>query len=143
MARFTTTIPSTKPPEEAFHYMADLRNFSQWDRNIIKVEQINGDGPGLDTIFDITVKGLGGRPSTLRYKTIECDSPNDVLVKGHNAIFTSIDRITITPTATGCDVTYDAILTANWIVAPMNLVLGAVFNKVGQAATKGLRKVLA
>lgn len=143
MARFTTTIPSTKTPEEAFHYMADLRNFSQWDRNIIKVEQVSGDGPGLETIFDITVRGLGGRPSTLRYKTIEFDSPTNILVKGHNTIFTSIDRITITPTPTGCDVTYDAILTANWIVAPMNLVLGAVFNKVGQAATKGLRKVLA
>ena len=143
MARFTTTIPSTKTPDEAFHYMADLRNFSQWDRNIIKVEQINGDGPGLGTIFDITVRGIAGRPSTLRYKTIEFDSPDNIFVKGHNAIFTSIDRITITPTATGCDVTYDAILTANWIVAPMNLVLGAVFNKVGRAATKGLRKVLA
>lgn len=143
MARFITTIPSTKTPEEAFLYMADLRNFSQWDRNIIKVEQIDGDGPGLNTIFDITVRGLGGRPSTLRYKTVEFDSPNNILVKGRNTVFTSVDRITITPSSTGCDVTYDAILTANWIVAPMNLVLGAVFNKVGQAATKGLRKVLA
>ena len=58
-------------------------------------------------------------------------------------MFTSIDRVTIVPTETGCDVTYDAILTANWIVAPMNLVLGAVFKKVGDSATKGLRRVLA
>jgi hypothetical protein len=58
-------------------------------------------------------------------------------------MFTSIDRITIVPTATGCDVTYDAILTANWIIAPMNLLLGRVFDKVGDTATRGLRKVLA
>jgi hypothetical protein len=64
-------------------------------------------------------------------------------VRGRNALFTSIDRITITPSPTGCDVTYDAILTANWIVSPMNLVLGAIFKKVGESATKGLRKVLA
>lgn len=123
--------------------MADLRNFSQWDRNIIKVEQITGDGPGINTVFDITVRGVGGRPSTLRYTTTEYDSPRNILVKGRNALFTSIDRVTITPTSTGCDVTYDAILTANWIVAPMNLVLGPIFNKVGESATKGLRKVLA
>lgn len=122
--------------------MADLRNFADWDRNIIKVEQVEGNGPGLNTVFDITVRGLGGRPSTLRYKTIEFDSPRNILVKGRNLVFTSIDRVTITPSPTGCDVTYDAILTANWIVAPMNLVLGAVFNKVGAAATKGLKKVL-
>jgi hypothetical protein len=123
--------------------MADLRNFAQWDRNIIKVEQINGDGPGINTVFDITVRGLGGRPSVLRYTTIEFEAPHNILVKGRNSIFTSIDRVTVTPTSTGCDVTYDAILTANWIVAPMNLFLGAVFNKVGASATKGLRKVLA
>lgn len=123
--------------------MADLRNFAQWDRNIIKVEQINGDGPGLKTVFDITVRGIGGRPSVLRYTTLEFDEHTNILVKGHNKVFTSIDRVTIVPTETGCDVTYDAILTANWIVAPMNLVLGAVFKKVGDSATKGLRRVLA
>lgn len=123
--------------------MADLRNFAQWDRNIIKVEQINGDGPGLNTVFDITVRGIGGKPSVLRYTTLEFDEFSNVLVKGRNKIFTSIDRVVVVPTATGCDVTYDAILTANWIVSPMNLFLGSIFNKVGDSATKGLRKVLA
>lgn len=123
--------------------MADLRNFAQWDRNIIKVEQINGDGPGLNTVFDITVRGVGGKPSVLRYTTLEFDEFSNVLVKGRNKIFTSIDRVIVVPTATGCDVTYDAILTANWIVSPMNLFLGSIFNKVGNSATKGLRKVLA
>lgn len=123
--------------------MAELRNFSQWDRNIIKVEQINGDAPGINTVYDITVRAMGGRPSTLRYHTVEFDAPTNILVKGKNALFTSIDRITIAPTATGCDVTYDAILTANWIVSPMNLFLSATFNKAGESATKGLRKVLA
>jgi len=123
--------------------MADLRNFSEWDPNIVKVEQINGDGPGAKTIFDITVRGAGGRASTLRYHTIEYDAPRSILVKGRNALFTSVDRVTVTPTSTGCDVTYDAVLTANWIVAPMNLVLGPIFNRIGDSATKGLRRVLA
>jgi hypothetical protein len=143
MARYTTTIHSTKTPAEAFAYMADLRNFTDWDRNIISVTQVEGDGPGLDTVFDIAVKGIGGKPSVLRYTTVEYDEHTNVLVKGHNRLFTSIDRVTVVPTDTGCDVTYDAILTANWIISPMNLVLGAVFNKVGDAATKGLRRVLA
>ncbi len=123
--------------------MADLRNFAEWDRGIIRVEQIKGSGAGIGTIFDITVKGMGGKDSVLRYETTEYDEPTNVLVKGRNWMFTSVDRITIAPTATGCDVTYDAILTANWIIAPMNILLGRVFNKVGDAATRGLRKVLA
>jgi hypothetical protein len=123
--------------------MADLRNFAEWDRGIIRVEQIKGSGAGLGTIFDITVKGMGGKDSVLRYETLEYDEPTNILVKGRNWMFTSIDRVTIVPTASGCDVTYDAILTANWIIAPMNLLLGRVFNKVGDTATRGLRKVLA
>ena len=143
MAQYVTTIPSSKTPAEAFAYMADLRNFAEWDRGIIRVEQIKGSGAGLGTIFDITVKGMGGKDSVLRYETLEYDEPTNILVKGRNWMFTSIDRVTIVPTATGCDVTYDAILTANWIIAPMNLLLGRVFNKVGDTATRGLRKVLA
>jgi hypothetical protein len=86
---------------------------------------------------------MGGKDSVLRYETLEYDEPTNILVKGRNWMFTSIDRVTIVPTASGCDVTYDAILTANWIIAPMNLLLGRVFNKVGDTATRGLRKVLA
>jgi hypothetical protein len=143
MARYVTTIPSSKSPAEAFAYMADLRNFAEWDKGIIRVEQITGDGAGLGTVFDITVKGFGGQNSVLRYETTECDSPTNVLVKGKNWMFTSIDRVTITPTATGCDVTYDAVLTANLIVWPMNIMLGRIFDKVGAVATRGLKKVLA
>lgn len=54
--------------------MADLRNFAEWDKGIIRVEQITGDGAGLGTVFDITVKGIGGQNSVLRYETTEFDS---------------------------------------------------------------------
>jgi hypothetical protein len=58
-------------------------------------------------------------------------------------MFNSVDRVTITPTATGCDVTYDAVLTANLVVWPMNIWLSRIFDKVGAVATRGLKKVLA
>lgn len=143
MAQYVTTIKSSKSPEEAFAYMADLRNFAEWDKGVVKVDQISGDGAGLGTIFDVTVKGFGKSTSTLRYTTTEYDPTSNILVKGVNTLFTSIDRVTVTPTATGCDVVYDATLTANWVIAPMNLLLGKVFNKIGDTATRGLRKVLA
>ena len=143
MAQYVTTIPSSLTPQDAFAYMADLRNFAKWDKGVIKVEQVKGDGAGLGSVFDVTVKGFGGSTSTLRYTTTEYDEHTNILVKGVNTLFTSIDRVTITPTSTGCNVVYDAILTANWIITPMNLVLGKVFNKIGDTATSGLRKVLA
>ena len=130
-------------PQQAFAYMADLRNFAQWDKGVVKVEQVKGDGAGLGTIFDVTVKGFGKSTSTLRYTTTEYDEFSNILVRGVNTLFTSIDRVTVNKTDTGCEVIYDATLTANWIIAGINLFLGKVFNKIGDTATSGLRKVLA
>ena len=143
MARYVTTVPSSKTPEEAFAYMSDVRNFTQWDRGIKKIDQVVGDGAGVGSVYNITVKGLGGKDSVFRYVTLECDVPTNFLVKGKNVIFTSVDRITVTPTATGCNVTYDAVLTANLIVWPMNIWLGRIFDKVGASATRGMTKALA
>ncbi len=143
MAHYITTVPSSKTPEEAFAFMSDVRNFARWDKGIIRIDQVVGEGAGVGTVFDITVKGFGGKDSLLRYTTLECDFPTNVLVKGKNWMFTSVDRVTITPTATGCNVTYDAVLTANLIVWPVNIWLSRIFDKVGAVATRGLTKVLA
>lgn len=143
MARYVTTIPSSLTPQEAFAYMADLHNFADWDKGVIKVVQVEGSGGGLGTVFDVTVRGVGRSTSTLRYTTTEYDKFSNILVRGVNALFTSVDRITVKETATGCDVIYDATLTANWIIAPMNIVLGRVFDKIGDTATRGLRTALA
>jgi len=123
--------------------MANLRNFAKWDKGVVKVVQVEGTGAGLGTIFDVTVKGFRKSTSTLRYTTTESDEFSNILVRGVNTFFTSVDRVTINKTATGCEVIYDATLTANWIIAGMNLVLGKVFNKIGDTATSGLRNVLA
>jgi len=123
--------------------MADLHNFADWDKGVIKVVQVEGSGGGLGTIFDVTVKGVGKSTSTLRYTTTEYEEFSNILVRGVNTLFTSVDRITVKETATGCDVIYDATLTANWIIAPMNIVLGRVFDKIGDTATRGLRTALA
>lgn len=123
--------------------MADLRNFATWDPQIAKVDQVAGDGPGRDSIFDITVRVVGGQHMAFRYHVVEYEAPTLLVLRAKNIFFTSVDRITITPTATGCDVVYDATLTANWIISAANLFLSSTFNKVGETATKGLQRVLA
>lgn len=143
MARYVATVPSTMSADAAFAYMSDMRNFAEWDRGIKKVEQVVGDGPGLGAVCNITVHGAAGKDDVLRYETLEFNAPHTILVKGRNNKFTSVDRVTVSPTATGCDVTYDATLTANGIYFFMNFVLGKVFQKVGDAAVAGLRKKLA
>ena len=141
MARYTTSVTTNWSPKKAFTYLADLRNFAEWDPGVRRVAQVQGDGPGASAEFDVTVAGVG-RDLTLRYRTIEFDLPTNVLVKASSAIFTSIDRITITPEGRGCVVTYDAELLLNGVLGLANPMLGLVFNRIGDRAAAGLSKAL-
>lgn len=143
MPRYVVTVPSSWSPDRAYSYMADMTNYVEWDRGILRVTQTKGSGGGEGAVYEVTTRGFGGRDMLLTYETTEHDGSTNVLLVGRNFMFTSVDRITVAPTATGCDVTYDAKLTFNGLLAPLNLALGLVFNKVGDAAARGLRKKLA
>lgn len=142
MAKYTVSVESSKSVEEAFAYMADLRNFANWDPGVLTVTQVAGDGAGLGSSFDVAVKSVGGG-TVLRYETVEYDEPGNLLVEARNSKFTSIDRITVVAKDKGSIVTYAAELLLNGCLSPLNPLLGLVFNRIGDRAAAGLRRVLA
>ena len=142
MAKYTVSVESSKSVEEAFAYMADLRNFANWDPGVLTVTQVAGDGAGLGSSFDVAVKSVGGG-TVLRYETLEYDEPGNLLVEARNSKFTSIDRITVVAKGEGSIVTYSAELLLNGCLSPLNPLLGLVFNRIGDRAAVGLRRVLA
>ncbi|CAB4557793.1 unannotated protein [freshwater metagenome] len=142
MAKYTVSVESSKSVEEAFAYMADLRNFAKWDPGVLTVTQVAGDGAGLGSSFDVAVKSVGGG-TVLRYETLEYDEPGNLLVEARNSKFTSIDRITVVAKDEGSIITYAAELLLNGCLSPLNPLLGLVFNRIGDRAAAGLRRVLA
>jgi carbon monoxide dehydrogenase subunit G len=143
MARYVTKVRTAKSPQDAFAYMADLRNFAEWDPGVKAVNQVEGSGGGLGTVFDVTVNVPGPGPDlTLRYVTEEYDSPRNLLVVARSLIFTSIDRITVESDGTGSVVTYDADLRLNGLLRIGDLGLRLVFGRIGDRAAAGLRRVL-
>jgi len=141
MARYVTTVRTAMTPQEAFAYMADLRNFAEWDPGVKAVKQVAGSGGGPGNVFDVTVAGVG-RDLTLRYVTEEYHAPRNLLVVARSAVFTSIDRITVEPDGTGSVVTYDADLRLNGVLRVGDLGLRLVFGVIGDRAATGLRRVL-
>jgi hypothetical protein len=142
MARYVTTVRTSWAPEVAFGYMADLRNFAEWDPGVRRVEQVDGDGPGEDSTFDVTVAGIG-RDLVLRYRTVEFTPATEVLVVARTSWLTSEDRITVVPEEDGgSSVTYDADLRLSGVLRPADLVLRLVFGRIGDRAAGGLRRVL-
>ena len=54
MAKYVTSVRTQMSPESAFAYMADLRNFDEWDPGVSSVTQIDGDAP-LDPALEHVV----------------------------------------------------------------------------------------
>jgi len=143
MARYVVHVRSPKPPTEAFAYMADLRNFAEWDVGVDRVTQVEGEGAGPESSFDVGVK-LPGWTMTLRYDTVAYDADATTMTAfAENAVFTSEDTITVVADGEGSVVTYDAELKMKGLLGLSDPVLGLTFDQIGDRATAGLIEALA
>jgi carbon monoxide dehydrogenase subunit G len=143
MARYVTRLHTDRPAGEVFAYLADLRNFADWDPGVRDVVQVEGEGGGPGTEFDVTVAGIGVAPDlTLRYRTVLHDAPNAVHVLAEHPLFVSDDRITVEAADDGSTVTYDADLRLRGPLRLGDLGLRLVFGRIGDRAAAGLRRAL-
>lgn len=143
MARYVTQARTERAAAEVFAYLADLRNFAEWDPGVRRVEQVEGDGAGASAVFDVTVAGTGLLPDqTLRYRTVAYEPPREILVLAESTVLTSEDRITVAPEGDGAVVTYDADLRLNGPLRLGDPFLRLVFGRIGDRAAAGLRKAI-
>jgi carbon monoxide dehydrogenase subunit G len=141
MAHYSTTVSSPWTPAEAFAYMADLRNFAEWDPGVRRAELVAGDGPGPDAAYVLAVKGFVGTID-MRYETLQYDPDERVIVRAETSMFVSLDEIVVVATDDGCEVTYDAQLDLRGPLRLADPALGLAFKGIGDRAAKGLRRVL-
>jgi hypothetical protein len=142
MARYIARVTTSMSTVEAFSYMADLRNFSEWDPGVVSSVQVKGAGPGLGSQYDVTVKNVGVR-STLRYEVDDFESPNRLRAVGKAGPLTSIDVIDVSAADDGSTmVVYDATLLLPFPLSLGDVLLDRAFQKVGDRAVEGLRRKL-
>ncbi len=137
MARYVTTVRTQMSAESAFDYMADLRNFAEWDPGVKKVVQVEGDGAGAGTEFDVTVTG-----ATLRYRTTTYRPDEELVVVARSRTLTSTDTVTVSVDTDGTLVRYDAVLELNGLLRLADPFLRLAFGRIGDRAAAGLRSAL-
>ncbi len=137
MARYVTTVRTQQTPAEVFAYMADLRNFAQWDPGVKKVVQVKGAAGGADAEFDVTVSG-----TTLRYVTEVYEPDTALVVIAKSRTLKSTDRVTVVADGASTLVTYDALLELNGVLRFADPILGLAFGRIGDRAAAGLRRAL-
>jgi carbon monoxide dehydrogenase subunit G len=137
MARYVTKVRTALTPQDAFAYMADLRHFAEWDPGVKRVVQVDGEGAGPTSSFDVTVSG-----TTLRYVTREFQPPANLLVVAESSTLVSTDRVTVEGVDGGSVVTYDADLRLKGLFRLADPFLRLAFGRIGGRAAAGLRIAL-
>jgi len=142
MARFVDTVmTSTWSQDDAFAYMADARNFAEWDPGTERVVQVQGSGPGPIGEYDVTVK-MGSRSMTVRYVVTEWDPPHRVVLEASKSWMHLRDEITVDRVETDTLVTYDARIALRGPLKVFDRLLESQFRKVGERGAAGLRRRL-
>lgn len=140
MANYVGVVTSNRPQAEVFAYLADASNFAAWDPGVIESTSVDETPPGPGSEFDVTVSGP--RPTTLRYRVIEFDAPETVVLEARSNLLWSRDRITVTATKSGSIVAYEAQLELIGSLRLLNPLLGPVFQRIASRAAEGLERAL-
>ena len=138
MARYLMRIRTDRPPAEVYGYLADVRNFADWDPGTKAARQVKGNGPGPGAEYDLDTAG-----ATLRYVVDAYDPPVRIRLTGRNRFVTSVDTISVTADGqhggqAGAVVTYEADLTGNGPFRVLEPVLKLAFNRLGDKSAEGL-----
>jgi carbon monoxide dehydrogenase subunit G len=100
------TFTTTTPPDRVYAFLADFANAEEWDPGTVECSRVEGDG-GVGTRYR-NVSSFLGRTTTLEYVATELEPSTYVHFRGHNDQFTGHDRLRLTPSGAGTEVTYDA-----------------------------------
>lgn len=141
MAHYQCRVRTHLKVVDAFDFMADVRNFAEWDPGVVAVTQVAGEGPGPDSVYDVTTSN-GGREMLFRYRATAFDRPAGFTIVGRKTPFTSTDVVSVEPADQGSVVTYAADLTMPFPLSLADRWLQGIFDRIGDEAAAGLARAL-
>lgn len=141
MARYTATVQTVKPIEEAFAYLSDFSSTEEWDPGVLHAERLTAGPIEQGARFKLRTSFMGSE-SDLVYEITEIESPRRVVLAGENARVVSVDVMTFQSAGAGTSIAYDADLRLKGLLRFADPLLGLAFRRVGDRALAGLRAKL-
>lgn len=129
MTEITRTFTVDPKPSVVLDYLKDFSNAEQWDPGTETCRRID-DGPvAVGSRWHNTSK-IAGVSTELEYELTELSDSHLVLV-GRNETATSTDTITVKPSGSGSEVTYQADIEMKGAAKLATPVVKLVFEKIG------------
>ena len=137
VATFSLSFTTSKSPEEAFAFLADMTNAVQWDQSILSVVRQDAGDLGVGSSFAVTL-GFLATQKTLVYTVAGYEPPTLVVLRAETSLLLSEDTITIAPHDEGSEITYRANLAGKGVLSIVDPLLHLVIDAFGKGAAKGL-----
>ena len=141
MPHYTGSVDTPRSVEEAFDYMKDFSNVSDWDPSIEVAEQVTPGEIAVGTEFRIVVTTAGSEQE-IRYIVTEIEAPRRIKVRGENEHLVSVDEVRVEPDGAGSKVTYDAELELKGARKLAHPLVSVGFKRNSDQARSGLAEQL-
>ena len=142
MAHYRGTVTTDWTPEQAFVYMADARNFAEWDpgteRSTLEQSSPASDGPGPGAVFAVQVH-VGPPTITLHYETVRHEPNGRVTLRAVHPMMELVDDVSVDVVDGVTTVTYDATVTPRGVAKILGPLFDRGFAKTAEKGADGLR----
>lgn len=122
---------------DTFAFISDLCNAPTWDPQTVAAYKLDEGPIGPGTRFCL-VGRLFGFPLNLPYEIGRYDPPHELVIAGETALLRYQDRLTLVPHDSGTRLTYEAQLDFKGLFRLANPLLAIIFQRIGDAATRGM-----
>jgi carbon monoxide dehydrogenase subunit G len=140
MTTVTRTFTVTPPPTVVVDYLKDFGNAEQWDPGTQSCTR-NDSGPVVVGSSWHNVSKIVGLKAELTY-TLEKLTADTIVLVGKNKGATSTDTITVRPSDSGSEITYQAHLEMHGAAKLISPAMKLIFEKLGNDTQKQLTEVL-
>ena len=141
MTRLTERIETTLSIDDAFAYVADFANSSDWDPGTATSERLDAGPVGLGARYRLGVR-LRGRVAPMEYRITAFEVPRRVVLTGEGSGVASVDEIRFEATATGTRIDYMADIRLGGVLRLVQPFLGGSFAKIARDAVGGMQQAL-
>lgn len=130
-----------RPLADVFNYLSDFSTIAEWDASVFSCQKISDGAIGVGTKFDLILKSAG-RHVAMDY-TLKTYQKQHLIFEGIAKDFVAIDSIWFKETAQGIEITWQADISFEGILAHLLPIMKPALLKLGKTSMQGLAQALA
>jgi carbon monoxide dehydrogenase subunit G len=141
MTRINERIATSLGVQEAFDYLSDFANASEWDPGVATAER-SDDGPlGVGARFELGIR-RGERVVPMTYRITDYEPHHRVVLEGSGSGVHAIDEIRFEANGTGSVVDYTADINLAGLMRLVQPFIGGTFRRIAEDAAGGIHATL-